>query len=182
MEDSKIIALYFQRSQAAIAETKNKYGPYCTAIAYNILASFEDAEECVADTYLKTWESIPPNRPQRLKGYVGRIAHNLAINRYRANNSQKRGQLSQILAELQVVSLEEPQDVLERKQLAEKISEFVRNLPTQKQKIFVLRYWYYDSITAIGDATGMKPERVKTELYRMRQKLKAYLEKEGFSL
>ncbi len=182
MEDSKIIELYFQRAETAIVETKNKYGPYCTAIAYNILASFEDAEECVADMYLKLWESIPPNRPQRLKGYAGRITHNLAINRYRANKARKRGQLPQVLAELQVASLEEPQDVMERKQLAACISEFVRGLPPQKQKIFVLRYWYYESIPAIGDTMGLKPERVKTELYRMRRKLKAFLEKEGFSL
>lgn len=182
MEDSKIIALYFARSETAIAETQQKYGAYCSAIAYNILASFEDAEECVSDTWLKTWDSIPPAKPERLKGYVGRITHNLAINRYRAGGAKKRGQLPQILSELQAASLEEPEDILERRRLSQKISEFLHGQPVQKQKIFVLRYWYCESLTAIGQTVAMKPERVKTELYRMRKKLKIFLEKEGFQL
>ena len=83
MEDEKIIELYFARDEAAIYETRAKYGLYCTAIAYNILSSFEDTEECVSDTYLHTWNSVPPNRPGNLKGYVGRITHNLALTMFR---------------------------------------------------------------------------------------------------
>ena len=90
MEDEKIIEMYFARDEAAIYETRAKYGPYCTAIAYNILSSFEDTEECVSDTYLHTWNSIPPNRPENLKGYVGRITHNLALTIFRKRNAKKR--------------------------------------------------------------------------------------------
>ena len=100
MEDEKILALYQSRNESAIAETDRKYGSYCGAIAYNILMSYEDSDECVQDTWLKTWNAIPPEVPRRLKSFVGRITHNLAIDRYRKNMRQKRCTLDEVLAEL----------------------------------------------------------------------------------
>ena len=179
MEDEKIIALYFDRDEQAIYETREKYGPYCTAIAYNILSSFEDTEECTADTYLRTWNSIPPNRPTHLKGYVGRIAHNLALTRFRDRSTKKRSGITEVLEEMQIESLDDPQEAAEQKELARIISSFLRSLPEEKRRVFVLRYWYYETIPAIARATGWKETRIKSELSRTRKKLKKYLEQEG---
>ena len=162
MEDEKIIALYFDRDEQAIYETREKYGPYCTAIAYNILSSFEDTEECVSDTYLRTWNSIPPNRPKSLKGYVGRITHNLALSMLRNRSAKKRSVITEVLEELQIPFLEDPVETAERKETAKLISDFL-----------------YETIPAISWATGWKETRIKSELSRIRRKLKQHLEQEG---
>jgi len=179
MEDEKIIALYFDRDEQAIYETREKYGPYCTAIAYNILSSFEDTEECVSDTYLRTWGSIPPNSPKSLKGYVGRITHNLALTMYRRRKTKKRCVITEVLEELQIPSLEDPTETVERKETAKLISDFLWTLPVEKRRIFVLRYWYFETIPSISRTTGWKETRIKSELSRIRKKLKKHLEQEG---
>ena len=182
MEDETIIALYFARDEAAIIETREKYGAYCTKIAYNILRSFEDTEECVSDTYLRTWNSIPPNRPESLKGYVGRIAHNQALTMFRKKNAKKRCAVTEVLEELQIPSLDDPLETTEQKELAWKISDFLRTLPVERCRIFVLRYWYYDSVPEIARAAGWRESRVRSELSRTRKKLIRYLEQEGYLL
>ena len=182
MDDEVIVELYFQRNEDAIAETKRKYDGYCNSIAYNILASFEDTQECVSDVYLKTWNAIPPTRPLSLKGFLGRITHNLALDRYRQRKSKKCSVFADIMEEFDIPVLDEPGDVLERKELASTISAFIRTLPPVKQKIFLLRYWYYEPIKTISLETGLKEDRIKTDLYRMRKKLKDYLEQEGYAL
>ena len=182
MDDCAIIALYEQRSEQAIAETDRKYGPYCTGIAYRVLASLEDAEECVSDTWLRTWQAIPPAKPGNLRAFVGRITHNLALNRYRFQRAQKRSVLTEVLEEFEIPVLEDPCQDLERQELAAAISRFLRTQPTQKQRIFLLRYWQYESLNAIAEKTGLKDARIATELYRLRKKLKTYLEQEGFVL
>ena len=182
MDDSDIIALYERRSERAIAETSEKYGPYCTGIAWRILASHEDAEECVSDTWLHTWQAIPPARPGSLRAFVGRITHNLALNRYRFNRAQKRSVLTEVLEEFEVPVLEDPCQELERQELAKAISRFLHTQPTQKQRIFLLRYWQYEPLNAIAEKTGLNEARIATELYRLRKKLKTYLEQEGFVL
>lgn len=179
MEDKKIIALYFDRDEQAIYETREKYGLYCTAIAYNILSSFEDTEECVSDTYLRTWNSIPPNSPKSLKGYVGRITHNLALTMFRKRRAKKRCVITEVLEELQIPSLEDPTETVERKETAKMISDFLWTLPVEKRRIFVLRYWYYETIHSISQTTGWKETRIKSELSRIRKKLKKHLEQEG---
>lgn len=181
MEDSAIIEMYFSRSENAIVETKAKYNSYCTKIAYNILASFEDTEECVSDTYLHVWNSIPPNRPNNLKAFIGTITRNLSLNRLKANSAKKRGEAMSILEELQVSSLQTPYDEMEKKLLAESITRFLRKLSSVKQQIFVLRYWYFEPISVISQKTGWKENSVKSELYRLRCKLTSHLEMEGFS-
>ena len=180
MEDEKIIELYFARDETAFYETRAKYGPYCTAIAYNILSSFEDTEECISDTYLHTWNSIPPNRPENLKGYVGRITHNLALTMFRKRNAKKRCAITDVLEELQIPSLDDPRETVERKEFSQIISDYLWTLPEEKCRIFILRYWYYESIQSISRATGWKEARIRSELSRIRKKLRSYLEQEGF--
>lgn len=182
MEDENIIALYNQRSELAIAKTRQKYGGYCTSIAYRILSSFEETEECVSDVYISTWNAIPPTQPKSLKAFLGRITHNLALNRYRGLTAKKRGSFTEVLEELDIPALEEPGDVLERKELATQISAFLRSLPPLKQKIFLLRYYQYEPLSVIRQKTGLREDRISTELYRMRKKLKQHLEQEGFDL
>ena len=182
MEDQDIIELYWQRSEEAITQTKQKYGPYCTKIAYNILASFEDAEECVADTYLRLWEAIPPARPANLKAFLGRITHNLAINRYRANSRRIRSNLNEVLTELQITELEDPAEEIQRRALAAAVSEFLLSLKPDNRRVFVLRYWNYDAISVISKKVGLKEATVNSMLYRTRKKLKNYLEREGWNL
>lgn len=182
MDDSRIIELFFQRNQDAIVETRNKYEGYCFTIAYNVLGCVEDTQECVSDAYLKLWNSIPPTRPKCFRAFLGKVTHNLALDRYRKNKSRRNGNFTQILNEFDVSCLEEPGDMLARKELAAVISVFIRSQPRKKQKIFLLRYWYYESIHTISLMVGMKESSVKMELYRMRKKLRDYLEQEGYVL
>lgn len=180
MEDRDIIELYWSRSEDAIAETKKKYHPYCISIAYNILASFEDTEEIVADSYFQAWNAIPPTRPVHFRAFLGRITHNLAINRYRANTRRRHSSLEDVLNELEIAELKNPEDTLEQKELTAAVSGFLRGLDPQTRNVFVLRYWYYDRLSTIGEKTGMKQTTINSMLYRTRKKLKAYLKKEGW--
>lgn len=182
MDDQRIIELYFERSEAAITATKDKYDRYCTAIAYHILGSFEETEECVADTYLKVWNTIPPKKPENLKAYIGKITSNHALSRYRASHAKKRSAFAEVLEELEIADLQDPCDELERKELAGIISSFLRKLPPLKRRIFILRYWHYQPLKTISKGTGLKEERISVELYRIRKKLKHYLEQEGYTL
>lgn len=182
MTDDEIVALFWQRSEDAIAEAKKKYHAYCQTIACNILASYEDAEEVVADTWLRAWNSIPPTRPVQLKAYLGRITHNLAINRYRANTRQPHSELTEALGELEITQLEDPAEQAQRLALAEAVARFLRGLDSNARQAFVLRYWYYDSLAAISRQTGIKETTLNSMLYRTRKKLKAYLKKEGWTI
>ena len=182
MEDEKILGLYRQRNEAAISATGEKYGGYCHAIAYNILVSREDSDECVWDTWLRTWNAIPPAQPKSLKSFVGRITHNLAIDRYRYNQRHAGTAMEEVLTELRVEALSEPEETAEAEDLRKCISAFLRAQPKEKRVLFVLRYWYVDSIAEISRKTGLKETRIRTELYRMRKKLSTHLEKEGYIL
>lgn len=182
MDDKQIIELYFQRDESAIAETKEKYGGYCYSIAYNVLGAREDTQECVWDVYLKLWNLIPPTVPRQLKSFLGRVTHNLALDRYRQRKGRSHSAFTEIMDEFQISALEEPGDALERKELASAISRFIRTQPPVKQQMFILRYWYYEPIKSISVATGLKENRIKTDLYRIRKKLKDYLEREGYVL
>lgn len=186
VEDSEIIRLYFARDERAIDETRNQYGGYCTTIAYNILASFEDTEECVSDTYLHTWNAIPPTKPGSLKYYVGRVTRNLALNRLRAGGAQKRAGTQYALCyddlENMVSGKDSPEELVDAQALGQAISEFLYTLPRVKRNLFVLRYWYFTPIPVIAEKLGMGESTVRSELCRTRKKLRAYLLKEGFSL
>lgn len=186
MEDREIIALYMQRSEAAIVETEQKYGVYCTSIAQNILQNQQDSEECVSDTWLRTWNAIPPQTPNSLKLFVGRIVRNLSLDCYRAARVEKRGggQVVLALSELAecVSSGATPETALEDQMLAEAISVFLWSQPKESRKMFVLRYWYLESVGEIALSLGYGQSKVKSSLHRTRKKLRQYLEQEGIAL
>lgn len=183
MEDSKIIELYFKRSEQAIRESQDKYGRQCGIIAFNILHSKEESEECVNDTWLKAWNSIPPKKPNRLAVFLGRISRNLAIDRYRKQRREKRGggEIAVCLDELaECVGYEEtfPEDV----SLTELLKSFLAEQTPQAKEIFLLRYWYVFGINDIAQRLKLTEGAVKMSLYRTRTALRLYLENEGFDI
>lgn len=185
MDDIEIIELYWQRNERALQETQKKYGSYCTTIANRILASPEDSEECVQDAYLRAWNTIPPQRPRYLRAYLVRITRNLALNRLKSMTAQRRGAgMAHLpLEELHdlVGSDGDPLSELEKKRLADSIGIFLRVLPAEKQKLFLLRYWYLESLSEIASQTHLSEDKIRNDLFRIRKKLKNHLEKEGFT-
>lgn len=182
MEDKQIVDLYWERSESAITETEKKYGKYCHYIAYQILENDGDAEEVVNDTYLKTWQTIPPNRPDRLKPYVGMISRQLAFNVYEEQHTQKRGQIPVVLDELAECLPSEDTDWASEITLRDSLNSFLRALPLKTRNIFIRRYWYTSSLSEIAEEYAMKESAVGMLLLRTRQKLKNHLQKEGFDL
>lgn len=185
MEDDKIVQLYWDRDEAAINATSDKYGAYCLSISRNILDNNEDAQECVNDTYLKAWNTIPPHRPAMLSTFLGKITRNLSFDRYKANRRDKRGgsQTALVLDELgEIIADKRTDDEIDRKELLESINSFLSSLQPDKRKSFVLRYWYAYSIPEIAKRFGMTENNVSVSLNRTRQKLKNYLKERGFDL
>ncbi len=183
MEDAQIIELYWERNEQAIGETASRYGKYCYSIAYNILADNADAEECVNDTYIDAWNSMPPHRPSVLSTFLGKITRRISIDRWRKRSAGKRGggeiplaleELSECVADR--ITVECKADSLE---LAYAVNSFVCSLPLKEQQVFLCRYWYMDSVESIGRQFGFSQSKVKSMLYRTRAKLRAYLIKEG---
>jgi len=186
LEDLKIIDLYFERDEAAITETSVKYGAYCHTVSWNVLRDTEDAEECVNDTWLHTWNAIPPTRPNSLKAFVGRIARNLSLNRLKEKNAKKRGNGDNDLA---LEELDEfisagatVEDEVEGKLLSEEINRFLSTLPKNMRIAFVQRYFYFSSVREIAEDCGFTENNVKSLLFRSRNRLKEHLEREGFVL
>lgn len=186
MEDEKIVQLYWDRDEQAIPETSGKYGNYCMSIARNILGSAEDAEEYVNDTYLHAWNAMPPHRPGMLSTFLGKLARNLSLNRYQHNTAEKRGggQSAAVLDELgELVSGgDEPEQACDRRELIEAINAFLDALPRDKRRIFVCRYWYFDSVSEIAARFGITENRVSVTLSRLRRKMHDYLSERGFML
>lgn len=184
VEDKNIVDLYWNRKDSAIVETSEKYGSYLFKISFNILYSKEDSEECVNDTYLKAWNSIPPNRPNLLKAFLGKITRNLSIDLYRKNRTKGRsGEVEIAIEELEGVipSGEDIFKTLDEKYLVEKINEFLERINRQDRKIFLLRYFYLHSSKDIEKLTDIKVSTINTILYRTRNKLRKHLEKEGIN-
>lgn len=186
MEDERIVELYWQRNETAISETENKYGPYLYRIAHNILADREDSMESVNDTYLKAWETMPPNRPNGLPSYLGRITRFVSIDRLRRKSSLKRQASQYAVALSELKDVEQGGNVTEEAVdgilLAEAISTFLKTLPDLEKNMFVGRYYFMDSIKDISGYTGISASNVKIRLYRTRLELKEFLRKEGFEL
>ena len=186
MDDKQIIELYNERSETAISETAEKYGKYCYTIAYHILYNEQDSEECVSDTYLKTWETIPPQYPNKLSAFLGKITRNLALNRHRYYIREKRGYGQVVLAleELQecIPDSNKVEQAIEDKYLIEVLNRFLYDLPVEKRMIFLRRYWYLSSIQEIARDYEISESKVKMTLLRVRNKLKQILEKEGIVL
>lgn len=184
--DEEIVALYWSRNEEAIRQTADTLGHYCYTVAYNILGNTEDAEECVNDTYLALWNAIPPARPASLKHFVTRILRNLALNRYKEQNRDKRGggQVPLALEELsEVVSDTEdiPADYA-KKEILKSISVFLRGCSARDCGIFLDRYVRLESTETLSARYQIKEAQVLLILSRTRKKLKAYLEKEGYTL
>ncbi len=183
MDDSRIIDLYWRRDQEAIVQTERKYGGYCRHIAHNILTDRQDAEECLNDTWLRAWNSMPEERPGILSAFLGAITRNLSLDRYRRKYAKKRGegQTPYILDELRdCAGKDEPAAYVERMELAESIGRFLEEMNVKNRVIFVRRYWYMDSITAIAERVCCSESRIKSSLFRSRKKLRAHLEREGW--
>jgi RNA polymerase sigma-70 factor (ECF subfamily) len=184
MEDSKIIELYFQRSEDAIVQTDKKYGKYCYAIAYNILKDSSDSQECVNDTYLKVWDNIPPAKPSRFSAFIGKLTRNISIDRLRRSNAQKRISLSvsAVFEEVDEMIADNNIDIHDKVFLSNTINTFLASLSPKDRKIFVMRYWYMYSSADIGKEMRMSDGSVRMKLSRMRKAFKNHLEKEGVEL
>lgn len=183
LTDEKIIELFFERNDRAVNEIQMKYGKLCFTVAMNILGDREDAEECVNDTYLGAWNSIPPNRPNALSAYLIKITRNLSLKKLRFERTEKRGggegnfsfdELSECIPDGSDVSKS-----IEASELSKHISDFLRKIPETDRRIFVLRYFYCDSIEEISKRFGFGESKVKMKLSRTRKKLSAYLTERG---
>jgi len=182
MEDQTIIALYWQRDEAALDETAKKYGGYCHAVAYNILGCGMDAEECVNDTWLHAWHAIPPQRPLFLGAFLSRITRNLCLSRIRRLSAKKRGasQAELALSELDecIPARNKVEDELEARELAESINRFLAGLKESERNIFMARYYHFAPTADIARRTGSSVSKVNTTLSRTRAKLRKFLKEE----
>lgn len=183
MDDSKIIELYFSRDESAIVYTQNKYGGYCYKIAHNILSDDEDSKECVNDTYLTAWKSIPPAQPKLLSAFLGKITRNLSLKKYRDKKAKKRGggNIDLIFDELNdcIPDKNSVLDAVDANELSLIIDSFLRNLPKEERCLFLRRYWYFDSVDTLSKTFELTVGQVKMRLLRIRKKLLLKLEKEG---
>ncbi len=185
LEDSQIIELFFARAEQAIVELSAKYGTVCNRIARNILKNDQDAEECVNDAYLAAWNTIPPEKPDPLKTYLLRIVRNISIAKYHTNTSAKRNSYYD-------VALDELEDCLaaygsvEQERAATELSQlldnFLATLDEENRMLFVRRYWYSDSIAELADRFQTTANNVSVRLFRIRNKLKKHLQKEGYEI
>ena len=185
MTDEEIIKLYFARSEKAIGETAKKYGKYCYTIANNILNNNEDSEECVNDTYFKTWETIPPERPLRFRAYLAKITRNSALRLYEKYSAEKRGgkETSLALDELTecLPANDTTEQIFTRNQITQTINGFLEKLPEKTRAIFVRRYWYLSDAKEIARDFHMSEGAVRVLLFRTREKLQKILQEEIFS-
>lgn len=185
MEDREIIELYFKRDQQAITETDGKYGPYCRTIAVNLLGSREDAEECVNDTWHAAWRRMPPELPQCLKNFLGRITRNLSISRYRANTAQKRyGGVEVLLSELDecVPDRQGVEGECDCHLLAQVISDWLDAVSEEDCALFVERYWKGCQVKELASRYRCTPNTMAQRLARLRRGLKEFLLQEGITV
>ena len=179
MKDTDIIALYFERDENAIVESDKAYGNYCKTVAMNILASKPDAEECVNDTWLKAWHSIPPARPHDLKAFLGRITRNLSLDRFRALKRHKRNRDLEVAMEELSEAIPLPDDT-DDSLLKQLLNEFLANTEPLNRRLFVGRYWHGHSVGKLAHHYGLTENAVSHRLARTRAALKEFLEKEGY--
>jgi len=182
LEDSAIVALYWQRQETALSKTQEKYGRRLYGTAQNILRDDEDSKECVNDALFKAWQAIPPSRPELLGAFLVKITRNLAINRWKAKRADKRGgdEVDLLLSELQdcIPAAGGVEDMLNAAAVTEIINEYLQSLEQTARVIFVLRYFHGESLGDISRRFQMNENNVKSILFRARKKLKAQLEKE----
>lgn len=184
MTDDQILDLYWARNEQAIACTDHVYGHKLLNVAGRILDDFQDSEECVSDTYMKAWQTIPPQRPTYFFAFLAKICRHLAFGKLDWDNAMKR--------KAEVVALSDEMQLcipdrgwerkLERQEIGHLLNEFLAVLPKESRQIFLRRYWYAESIAEIAQYFGVSQSKVKTSLHRTREKLRAYLEREGIAV
>ena len=184
MSDDKIVELYWQREEKAIEYTDAKYGRYLYTIAYNIVHNRPDCEECLIDTYLGTWTSIPPTRPKAFQAFISKIMRNVAVRKFRRNNADKR------IPSSMTVSLEEMDDCVAYnssvdeeyaiRELTRILNKYLSELPERDATIFISRYYYSDSLEELSKMLGVSERTVSRMLLKLRQDLKQLLDEEGY--
>ena len=177
MEDEKIIELFFARSETAIRELDSKYGKVCYSISYNILNNNLDAEECVNDAYLGTWNAIPPQRPNPLLAFVCKIVRNVSIMRHRTNTAMKRNSTYDIsMNEIEecIAAFDDVEKAIEAKTLAQMIESFLDTLTVENRVIFIRRYWFSNTYAQIAEHVGMTEKNVSVRLTRVRKQMREY--------
>ena len=185
MEDEAIVMLYWERQERAIAETEIKYGGLCRSLAQRVLASPEDTEECVSDTWLRTWNSIPPQRPKAFGAFLCAITRNLALDRYRRQTAQKRGsgEIELALEELgECVSGETMEEKLQLQLLTDALNGFLHWLKPRDRELFLRRYWSLEPLRELARREGLSENALSVRLHRLRVRLREYLDKEGIEL
>ena len=185
LEDSKIVELFFERSEQALTELSDKYEKLCKKISINILGSEEDALECINDSYLGMWNTIPPQKPDNLKFYLLRIVRNNAVKRFHSNTAKKRNSFYDVaLQELEGCLPSE--DTIEKELLSDEITSLINSFLEAQSKvnriIFVRRYYFSDSVAEISKRVNLTENNVSVRLNRMRKSLKNHLEKEGIKI
>lgn len=185
LEDQDIVKMFCIRSEQAIEELSKKYGKLCSNIARNILNDDQDTEECVNDTYLGVWNSVPPKQPNPLLAYVCKITRNLAIKKYHTNTAFKRNSCYEVaLSELEgcLAAPDSAEAELSARELTESLNRFLSTLDRENRILFVRRYWYADSISDLADRFGMSNRNISLRLFRTREKLRSHLVQEGVLL
>ncbi len=185
MEDSAIVALYWQRDEGAITASDEKYGGLCRSLSQNILNSLQDAEECVNDTWHRAWVTMPPQRPSSLRAYLARIVRNLSIDRWRTRHSQKRGEgMEALVLELEdcVPAVQSAEAEFEAKEAAAAIDRWLDTLSREDRVAFVRRYWFGERVDALAGQCGCTPKQMAGRLFRLRSGLRRALEREGVNL
>lgn len=189
LSDESIVELYLARSECAVAETKEKYGGRLRSVSFNIVRDIGVSEECENDTYLQAWTAIPPSKPRSyLFAFLARIIRNLSLNRLRSANAKKRQADSANYADA-AEELSDCASVIDDTEksvdgiiLGEIINEFVSSLPEESRLLFMRRYWYLDSVSEAAKKLGISESSAKVKLFRLRERLKKHLEKEGYRL
>lgn len=182
MEDNKIIDLFWNRDEDAIKQTEMKYGAYCHTIALNILSIQEDAEECVSDTWLRAWNSIPPQIPANLRIWLGKIVRNCALNLWDRNHAKKRYNGMEVLLEELAECLPSSDNTvqaLEEKEVTQLISDWLKHLSASDRALFIRRYWGGESLHALSRSWHITPAKLAQKMYKLRLDLKSVLQKEG---
>jgi len=181
VEDTKIIALFWERNEQAVKETDIAYGRRLYVLSSNILHNREDAQECVSDTYMETWKSIPPKRPKYFYAFLAAICRNLSLNRLDWRMAEKRSaEVVALTQEMESCIPDRRQDAeLDRREFKRVLESFLDSLPKESRLIFLRRYLYVDTVAEIAARYGISESKVKTQLHRTRNKLRSFLAKEG---
>ena len=185
LNDNEIVQLFLVRSEEGIAQSERQYGALCRSVIRRILPDERDAEECLNDVWSRVWNAIPPEKPRALGAFLARIARNLALDRYTYNNAEKRASaLTEAFDELEpyLVGTDDAQSAAEADEFRVWLRRFLASQPRESRIFFVRRYWYGESVSEIAQAMGASEEKVKSALFRTRNRLREAMQKEGIAL